>query len=103
MPPTTDADNNLDLHGGQATAVLRQWNHPSYNATTVDNDVAVLTLAAICNGDSGGVNLVRSAGLNRDGFQDWIYPGKGTGKATSEIFGTTKSLGTGFRQYDLFG
>ncbi|WP_262063543.1 trypsin-like serine protease [Streptomyces sp. STR69] len=44
--PTTDADNNLDLHGGQATAVLRQWNHPSYNATTVDNDVAVLTLAA---------------------------------------------------------
>ncbi|MFJ9633430.1 trypsin-like serine protease [Streptomyces sp. NPDC101175] len=44
--PTTDADNNVDLHGGQATAVLRQWNHPSYNATTIDNDVAVLTLAA---------------------------------------------------------
>lgn len=44
--PTTDADNNTDLHGGQATAVLRQWNHPSYNATTIDNDVAVLTLAA---------------------------------------------------------
>ncbi|XUL91115.1 trypsin-like serine protease [Streptomyces galilaeus] len=44
--PTTDADNNLDLHGGQATAVLRQWNHPSYNAATIDNDVAVLTLSA---------------------------------------------------------
>jgi secreted trypsin-like serine protease len=44
--PTTDADGNADLHGGQATAVLRQWNHPSYNATTIDNDVAVLTLAA---------------------------------------------------------
>ncbi|MFI6408638.1 trypsin-like serine protease [Streptomyces sp. NPDC050548] len=44
--PTTDADGNLDLHGGQATAVLRQWNHPSYNATTIDNDVAVLTLGA---------------------------------------------------------
>ncbi|MEV0740868.1 trypsin-like serine protease [Streptomyces sp. NPDC050549] len=44
--PTTDADGNTDLHGGQATAVLRQWNHPSYNAATIDNDVAVLTLAA---------------------------------------------------------
>lgn len=44
--PTTDADGNADLHGGQATAVLRQWNHPSYNATTIDNDIAVLTLAA---------------------------------------------------------
>jgi secreted trypsin-like serine protease len=44
--PTTDADGNADLHGGQATAVLRQWNHPSYSATTIDNDIAVLTLAA---------------------------------------------------------
>ena len=51
----------------------------------------------------------------------WIYPGKGngtfairsasnafylypgTGKATSEIFGTPKSLGSGFRQYDICG
>ncbi|MFG2377565.1 trypsin-like serine protease [Streptomyces sp. NPDC048504] len=44
--PTTDADGNTDLHGGQATAVLRQWTHPSYNTTTIDNDIAVLTLAA---------------------------------------------------------
>ena len=45
---TTDADGTTttDLHGGQATAVLRQWNHPSYSATTIDNDIAVLTLAA---------------------------------------------------------
>ncbi|MFE2217990.1 trypsin-like serine protease [Streptomyces canus] len=35
-----------DLHGGTATAVLRQWYHPSYNADTIDNDIAVLTLAA---------------------------------------------------------
>ena len=44
--PTTDADGNADLHGGQATAVLRQWTHPSYSPTTIDNDIAVLTLAA---------------------------------------------------------
>lgn len=35
-----------DLHGGTATAVLRQWYHPSYNEDTIDNDIAVLTLAA---------------------------------------------------------
>ncbi|MGW3209505.1 trypsin-like serine protease [Streptomyces sp. NPDC001135] len=42
--PTTDAGGSTDLHGGQATGVLRQWNHPSYSATTIDNDIAVLTL-----------------------------------------------------------
>ena len=33
-----------DLHGGTGTFVARQWNHASYNATTFDNDIAVLTL-----------------------------------------------------------
>ncbi|MFD8815738.1 trypsin-like serine protease [Streptomyces sp. NPDC059627] len=44
--PTTNADGSANLHGGTATGVLRQWNHPSYSASTVNNDVAVLTLAA---------------------------------------------------------
>ncbi|MFF7733173.1 trypsin-like serine protease [Streptomyces sp. NPDC007984] len=38
------SNNGTDLHGGTATAVWRQWNHPSYSATTIDNDIAVLTL-----------------------------------------------------------
>ncbi|GAB2857971.1 hypothetical protein GCM10027074_26300 [Streptomyces deserti] len=42
--PTTDDAGNTDLHGGTASGVWRQWNHPSYNATTIDNDIAVLTL-----------------------------------------------------------
>ncbi|MFF4570384.1 trypsin-like serine protease [Streptomyces sp. NPDC001410] len=42
--PTSDSSGNTDLHGGTATGVLRQWNHPSYSATTIDNDIAVLTL-----------------------------------------------------------
>ncbi|MFG2884904.1 trypsin-like serine protease [Streptomyces sp. NPDC048297] len=42
--PTTDASDDTDLHGGTVTAALRQWNHPSYNAKTTDNDIAVLTL-----------------------------------------------------------
>ena len=35
-----------DLHGGTVSGVLRQWNHPSYSSTTIDNDIAVLTLPA---------------------------------------------------------
>ncbi|WP_308377993.1 trypsin-like serine protease [Streptomyces sp. ISL-98] len=35
-----------DGHGGAVTGVWRQWNHPSYSDTTLDNDIAVLTLAA---------------------------------------------------------
>ncbi|WAZ24124.1 trypsin-like serine protease [Streptomyces cinnabarinus] len=34
-----------DLNGGTVTAVQRQWNHPSYSSRTIDNDIAVLTLA----------------------------------------------------------
>ncbi|WP_343239944.1 trypsin-like serine protease [Streptomyces sp. SID12488] len=36
-----DADGNTD---GVEAAVWRQWNNPSYNTTTFDNDIAVLTL-----------------------------------------------------------
>lgn len=36
--------DGTDLHGGTVTGVWRQWNHSSYNATTIDNDIAVLTL-----------------------------------------------------------
>ncbi|WP_190013365.1 trypsin-like serine protease [Streptomyces lucensis] len=43
--PTTDSTGTTDLHGGQATGVLRQWNHPSYDPDAIDDDIAVLTLA----------------------------------------------------------
>ncbi|MFF3614680.1 trypsin-like serine protease [Streptomyces sp. NPDC002580] len=33
------------VHGGTVSAPWRQWNHPSYSATTIDNDIAVITLA----------------------------------------------------------
>ncbi|MGW0629830.1 trypsin-like serine protease [Streptomyces sp. NPDC002758] len=44
--PTSDSAGNPDLHGGTVTSVLRQWNHPSFSPTTLDNDIAVLTLGA---------------------------------------------------------
>ncbi|MFD4551597.1 trypsin-like serine protease [Streptomyces sp. NPDC058466] len=42
--PTSDSSGNTDLHGGTVSLPLRQWNHPSYNSTTIDNDIAVITL-----------------------------------------------------------
>lgn len=43
--PTTDEAGNSDLHGGTVSLPHRQWYHPSYSATTIDNDIAVITLA----------------------------------------------------------
>ncbi|MFF6976226.1 trypsin-like serine protease [Streptomyces sp. NPDC008343] len=43
--PTTDDAGNSDLHGGTVTLPHRQWYHASYNSTTIDNDMAVITLA----------------------------------------------------------
>ncbi|MBW8800546.1 MAG: trypsin-like serine protease [Streptomyces sp.] len=46
--PTTNSDGTANLHGGTATAVTRQWNHPSYSLSAhgaPNNDIAVLTLA----------------------------------------------------------
>jgi hypothetical protein len=43
--PSVDSNGNItDLHGGDESGVWRQWNHPSYNPATIDNDIAVLTL-----------------------------------------------------------
>ncbi|MFD3502364.1 trypsin-like serine protease [Streptomyces sp. NPDC058678] len=42
---TSQLPSSDDLHGGTASGVLRQWNHPDYSARTLSNDIAVLTLA----------------------------------------------------------
>ncbi len=38
--------SHLDYHGGTVSKVSRQWNHSSWDAEAIDNDVAVLTLSA---------------------------------------------------------
>lgn len=38
------SDGGTNLHGGTVSGVWRQWNHPSYSASAIDNDLAVLTL-----------------------------------------------------------
>uniref|UniRef100_UPI0040403DD4 trypsin-like serine protease n=1 Tax=Streptomyces sp. f51 TaxID=1827742 RepID=UPI0040403DD4 len=58
------------------------WNFSSYVA---NGDVTGDGIADVVARDSGGTL--------------WLYPG--TGKASSSLFGTRKSLGTGFNQYNL--
>ncbi|MER5492287.1 trypsin-like serine protease [Streptomyces sp. NPDC002454] len=54
--------------------------------------------ALVGNGDMTGDGIADV--LARDsGGKLWLYPG--TGKASSSIFGTRTSLGSGFNQYDL--
>ncbi|MGW1535352.1 trypsin-like serine protease [Streptomyces aureus] len=49
--PTTDSGGTTNLHGGQATGVLRQWKDPNYapldkEVRRNESDLGVLTLAA---------------------------------------------------------
>jgi secreted trypsin-like serine protease len=44
LPTVDDQGYITDLHGGSLSGVWRQWHQPSYNATTIDGDIAVLTL-----------------------------------------------------------
>ncbi|QIJ66738.1 trypsin-like serine protease [Streptomyces sp. JB150] len=66
---------------------VRTWSSTTYNAFDAVGDVT---------GDGRADFLARTPGGT-------LYLYKGTGKATSEIFATRISVGTGFGQYDIFG
>ncbi|CAL9450744.1 hypothetical protein SUDANB105_02426 [Streptomyces sp. enrichment culture] len=44
LPAVDDQGYITDLHGGSLSGVWRQWHLPSYDSTTIDGDIAVLTL-----------------------------------------------------------
>jgi secreted trypsin-like serine protease len=66
---------------------VRSWSSTTYNAFDAVGDVT---------GDGRADFLARTPGGT-------LYLYKGTGKATSEIFATRISVGTDFKQYDIFG
>ncbi len=66
---------------------VRTWSGSTYNKVAVVGDVS---------GDGKADVLARTPGGT-------LYLYKGTGKATSEIFATRISVGTDFKQYDIFG
>ncbi|MEU0025744.1 trypsin-like serine protease [Streptomyces sp. NPDC006335] len=74
-----------DLHGGTATAVLRQWNHPLYNEDTIDNDIAVLTLA----------NPVKATPIRMTTSTDTAsYDPSTTGAKTAKVYGWGRTSST---------
>jgi len=70
-----------------AARVKVRTNWSGYNAFDAVGDIT---------GDGRADLLARTPGGT-------LYLYKGTGKATSEIFATRTSVGTGFQQYDIFG
>jgi secreted trypsin-like serine protease len=70
-----------------ARVKVRTWSNTTYNAFDAVGDVT---------GDGKADFLARTPGGT-------LYLYKGTGKATSEIFATRISVGTDFKQYDIFG
>ncbi|MFF5495478.1 trypsin-like serine protease [Streptomyces aquilus] len=70
-----------------ARVKVRTWSNTTYNAFDAIGDVT---------GDGKADFLARTPGGT-------LYLYKGTGKATSEIFATRISVGTDFKQYDIFG
>ncbi|WP_261720653.1 trypsin-like serine protease [Streptomyces sp. FZ201] len=69
-----------------ARTKVRTWSTSTYNKLAAIGDV---------NGDGKADLLARTPGGT-------LYLYKGTGKATSEIFATRISVGTDFKQYDIF-
>ena len=81
--PAADAGSD-GTDGTTAPLLWRQWNHPSYNATTIDNDIAVITLA----------NPVKATPIRMTTSGDTASYAAGT-KATLYGWGRTSSTSAG--------
>ncbi|WP_202446711.1 MULTISPECIES: trypsin-like serine protease [Streptomycetaceae] len=92
--PTTDSAGTTDLHGGTASGVWRQWNDPSFDATTLDNDVAVLTLPNPVSAPTLKVTSAGDTASYRAGTQAQVY---GWGRTTS----TSQAVSTALRTATL--
>ncbi|MFJ8534732.1 trypsin-like serine protease [Streptomyces sp. NPDC093591] len=83
--PTSDDAGNTDLHGGTVTLPDRQWNHPSYSATTIDNDIAVITLA----------NAVKATPIRMTTSGDTAsYDPSTTGAKSAKVYGWGRTSST---------
>lgn len=71
---------NGDLHGGVAHIVKRQWHNPQYDAYTLDNDVAVLTLEKPVSVPSLPIAQPTDGALYQAGLDGKVY---GWGRTSS--------------------
>ncbi|MCX5061412.1 MULTISPECIES: trypsin-like serine protease [unclassified Streptomyces] len=89
--PTTDSYGSTDLHGGTVSLPLRQWNHPSYSATTINNDIAVLTLASPVTATPLRMTTSGDTTSYAGGTSARLYGWGRTGSTSQDISETLKS------------
>ncbi|MEU0113461.1 trypsin-like serine protease [Streptomyces bobili] len=88
---TSQLATSDDLYGGTVSGVWRQWNHWSYNATTIDNDIAVLTLPNPVKATPIKMITSGNTGSYVPGVQAKVYGWGRTTSTNDEISGTLKT------------
>ncbi|WP_062642063.1 trypsin-like serine protease [Streptomyces maremycinicus] len=83
------ADGNT--HGGTVSFVSRQWNHWSYSDTTLDNDVAVLTLETPVTAAPIKMTTNTDSASYATGTKATLYGWGRTSSATQDISDTLKT------------
>lgn len=89
--PTTDDAGNTDFHGGTIVGVWRQWVNPAYKSATIDNDIAILTLAAPVKAKPLPVTKSADTASYQAGTQAKVY---GWGRTSSTNQDLSESLRT---------
>ncbi|MFF7716560.1 trypsin-like serine protease [Streptomyces sp. NPDC007988] len=89
--PTQNTDGTWDWHGGTLLGAYRQWHHPQFSLSTLDNDVAVLTLTSPVPSTVKPLPLAQptDSALYQAGLDGKVY---GWGKTTSGPGGAAATL-----------
>ncbi|SHH95378.1 trypsin-like serine protease [Streptomyces sp. 3214.6] len=80
-----------DLHGGTASFVSRQWNHWSYSDSTLDNDIAVLTLETPVKATPIKMTTNTDSASYATGTKATLYGWGRTSSASQDISDTLKT------------
>ncbi|MFD2688093.1 trypsin-like serine protease [Streptomyces phyllanthi] len=93
--PTTvtndDGSTSTDFHGGTLSGVWRQWDHPSYDEDTIDNDIAVLTLPNPVKATPIKMTTSGDTASYAEGTQAKVYGWGRTSSTSDDISDTLKT------------
>lgn len=89
--PTSDEAGGTDLHGGTVSLPHRQWSHPSYSSTTIDNDIAVITLAGPVRATPIRMTTSGDTASYAAGTSAKVYGWGRTSSTSQNISGTLKT------------
>ncbi|MEI5526383.1 trypsin-like serine protease [Streptomyces brasiliscabiei] len=83
--------DHVDYHGGTRSTLSRQWNHPSWDEEAIDNDVAVLTLAAPVKAKPIRMTTSDDTTSYKSGTNATVYGWGRTSSKTEDISETLKT------------